>query len=425
MKFLFRLIGYLILLAMVGSIVSVFLMIEDEPLITGFDELAVEDIRRARVFMNNSDPRNLAPGEVSAFTVTEEDMKLLLNYGLNQLRGGAATVELDDGLAELVLTTRLPDNFLGNYLNLQLSMSQWGDQLSIERLKVGAVTIPSWMADSTMRFAHQQLHRVPEYAAAVDAINGYSVSPGQLNVVYQWQPDLAEQISNRGRDLLVPADVQDRLLAHATNLAAVTNSSGLPRVTSAASLFGPMFQFAQARGGDPVEENRAAIIVMTMYIMGISVPRVLGLPADTLQSPGRHRLTLSDRADFAQHFLVSAGLTVSAGTSIADSIGLLKELEDSQGGSGFSFNDIGADRTGVRFAELAIRNSESARALQSWMATDSNEAQFMAEFRDLPEFMAEPEFLRRYGGVGQPAYNAVIEDIENRIAVMPLFSGLE
>jgi hypothetical protein len=36
--------------------------------------------------------------------------------------------------------------------------------------------------------------------------------------------------------------------------------------------------------------------------------------------------------------------------------------------------------------------------------------------RDLPEFMAEPEFLRRFGGVGAPPYRQMMADIEQRIA---------
>ena len=112
-------------------------------------------------------------------------------------------------------------------------------------------------------------------------------------------------------------------------------------------------------------------------------------------------------------------------SAFADSIGLLKELEYSQGGSGFSFNYIGADRTGVRLAELATASPASASAVQSLFAEDFSEGLFMAEFRDLPEFMAEDVFISRYGGVGQPRYNAVIEDIENRIASMRLFRELD
>jgi len=44
----------------------------------------------------------------------------------------------------------------------------------------------------------------------------------------------------------------------------------------------------------------------------------------------------------------------------------------------------------------------------------------MPPFADLPEFMPEPEFKRRYGGIGAPAYNAMMEDIERRIAALPV-----
>jgi hypothetical protein len=34
--------------------------------------------------------------------------------------------------------------------------------------------------------------------------------------------------------------------------------------------------------------------------------------------------------------------------------------------------------------------------------------------------MPEPEFVRRFGGVGAPAYNALLADIDRRIAALPL-----
>ena len=43
----------------------------------------------------------------------------------------------------------------------------------------------------------------------------------------------------------------------------------------------------------------------------------------------------------------------------------------------------------------------------------------------MPEFMPKDEFISRYGGVGQPRYNAVIEEIENRISSMRLFRELD
>lgn len=156
-----------------------------------------------------------------------------------------------------------------------------------------------------------------------------------------------------------------------------------------------------------------------------NISGVLGMPRNSVPPMGRLHLLLSDRHDFAQHFLVSAGLTVSSGTGIADSIGLLKELDDSQGGSGFSFTDIGADRTGVRFAELAVSDTNKARAVQDRFSFGLAEAELMAEFRDLPEFLDSDTFQRLYGGVGTPAYNRVIDDIENRISSTRFFSEMD
>ena len=45
----------------------------------------------------------------------------------------------------------------------------------------------------------------------------------------------------------------------------------------------------------------------------------------------------------------------------------------------------------------------------------------MPRTADLPEFMQEAEFKRRFGGIGAPAYNRMMEDIERRIAALSLY----
>lgn len=425
MRLLKKLFLLLLIAVPVGAVVSLFMMVEDQPLAGTSASFSTEDLTQAQVFVENTDPRNLLPGEVTAFTVNERDLELVIGYVLSQLNGGGATVQFSNGLAQVGISGRLPDNPLGEYLNVQAEVSQTGAVLAVESLQIGGVRIPGVLIDPVVQFAHEQLQQSPEYVAVLAAINGYSISPGQINVVYQWQPDLFEQISNRGRDLLISPEDQERLLAHASNLSAITNDSQFDRDVSVAEFLSPMMLFAKVRGGDPVEENRAAILALSMYVMGVSVPRVLGLPRDSVPPMGRHQLLLSERHDFAQHFLVSAALTVSSGTGVADSIGLLKELDDSQGGSGFSFTDIGADRTGVRFAELAIANTQTARAVQDKFSYGLPESDLMAEFRDLPEFLDEATFRRIYGGVGTPAYNRVIDDIENRISNTRFFAELD
>ena len=77
--------------------------------------------------------------------------------------------------------------------------------------------------------------------------------------------------------------------------------------------------------------------------------------------------------------------------------------------------DIAADRAGTRFGALATASPQEARRVQAFVARGISETDIMPRARDLPEHMNAAEFQRRYGGVGSPAYQAVMDDIERRI----------
>ena len=55
------------------------------------------------------------------------------------------------------------------------------------------------------------------------------------------------------------------------------------------------------------------------------------------------------------------------------------------------------------------------------VALSLQEADLLPDIRDLPEFMAEAEFQRRFGGIGQPAYLEMTGEIERRMAALPLY----
>ena len=67
---------------------------------------------------------------------------------------------------------------------------------------------------------------------------------------------------------------------------------------------------------------------------------------------------LRGRPDSARHFWVSAAVTALVGDVVSDAAGLLKEeLDAGEGGSGFSFGDLMADRAGTEFARAATATS--------------------------------------------------------------------
>ena len=106
-------------------------------------------------------------------------------------------------------------------------------------------------------------------------------------------------------------------------------------------------------------------------------------------------------------------------SGISDFDALAKEIDDARGGSGFSFADLAADRAGTRFGELAVRQpARLAAALADGLGSEG----IMPATDGLPEPMQADVFRRRFGHVGSPAYQQVVDDIEQRIAALALFS---
>ena len=166
-----------------------------------------------------------------------------------------------------------------------------------------------------------------------------------------------------------------------------------------------------------MEENRAALLVLTLYA-NHRPPDTIVASAASWPAPRPLVLTLRQRDDSALHFLISAVIAAQAGTPLADAVGVWKELADARaGGSGFSFNDLAADRAGARVGERAVRD---AGQLQARFAAGPPESDFMPNAADLPESMPEAAFVARYGGIGAAPYNRMLAEIEKRVAALPV-----
>ncbi len=203
---------------------------------------------------------------------------------------------------------------------------------------------------------------------------------------------------------------------------ALTAQSGTSQVLTLDALLVPMLALARERSaqGRAVEENRSMLVVLAFYVNGKGLAALVP-SARTWPMPRRRMVTLAGRTDFPQHFTISAALAASAGSPLSDAVGLYKEVDDSRRGSGFSFNDIAADRAGTRFGEMATARASDIQRLYRTAEGGLRESDLVPDVRDLPEFMTEAEFKRRFGGVGQPAYVKMLAEIERRIAGLPLY----
>jgi hypothetical protein len=216
---------------------------------------------------------------------------------------------------------------------------------------------------------------------------------------------------------LVPPAEQQRLRAYSDRLVRLAALPATEDGRSLARWIGPMFELARQRslgGGDAAAENRAAIVALTLYANGRSLGSFLPA-ARAWPQPRPQRLTLAGRDDTPLHWLISAALAVDGSGPFSKAVGLYKEVDDSRGGSGFSFNDLAADRAGTRLGELAVQQPQRVQAA---LARGVQEADFMPHAADLPESMPEPEFQRRFGGIGKPAYAAMVAEIDRRVGAL-------
>jgi hypothetical protein len=260
--------------------------------------------------------------------------------------------------------------------------------------------VKAWRSADDSAFLRQVIRRV-------------SFAPDRASLTYQWRPGIPAHISKA----MTPQGETERLQAYQQRLAEL----GRRQSASLAELTQALFRLAAERSlqGGAIAENQAAILALAFCVngRGLSVlfPEAQNWPQSTI-----HNVTLNGRDDFAKHFIISAALSAKAGGSLSDAIGLFKEISDSRGGSGFSFNDIAADRAGTRMGELAVADETSARKVQRVMSAAARETLFMPSVQGLPEFMPEAEFKRRFGGVGEPAYNKMMEEIERRVAALAI-----
>lgn len=426
--------------ALVVAVVTVlFLSIDSKPLVSGAANLTPAHIERARRLLDRNDPRTLRAGVLRTITVSEADLDLALNYLANRFGRGSSKIELSDGKAHVqasVMLPHLPFSGAGRYVNIDAALGETAVMPQFDHLKVGQLRIPAFIANRILRASIARLQRSASYGAATDTVKNVSSRNGMLSVVYEWNDAVPDQLAAA----LVPVADQLRMQAYQARLVELTvqreqatsrhgHPPTLPQTPAQTHLKGSLrlsalvnglFELSAERGGDAVAENRAAIIVLAFYVNGKGLSAILPA-ARHWPVPALQGVTLAGRRDFSQHFVISAALAATAGSPLADAVGLYKEVDDARGGSGFSFNDIAADRAGTRFGELATGSNTGMLRMQRLLASGVQDADLLPEVKDLPEFMQEAEFKRRYGGIGAPAYTKMMKDIEQRIADLPLY----
>ena len=414
-----RILGWSVLFAVLaGFVVLPWLILENKPAIEPPAEFHRADLAWIKSLFQKHDPRSQTPDMVYSIQLDETELNRLLNYAVELHRVSGIAAELTPGLATLTATLTMPANPFGRFLNITADVADVPGGIRIQSLQLGNLPLPGFLADWTARLVHTWLRRDPTYAALVDAFSRVSFRENQATLDYRWQPELLTRIERKSAELLIAPEDQARMIAYAGQLDALVKRYPQGSTVPLVQVIAPLFAHANALGRNAAEENRAALTAVAAYLSGISLTRLLEGDSKSIRRAPRVLLSLHGRRDFAEHFMISAALTVNGSSRMANAIGLIKEEEDANKGSGFSFTDLAANRAGVRLGERAT--AETAARVQQQLATARSDADLLPDFRNLPEFMPQAEFERRFGPVGSPRYQKIIDRIDARLATHPL-----
>lgn len=357
-------------------------------------------------------------GQEKRFILNAEDLNVICRSALLHRRvEGYCHFDLAQENLVGEITLHLPGRLSGKYLNISILAQGHDDahfriaDLRIGNLRVsttwglslirGAVLVSPWRRYETLR---ERL------------IKDVHVSDGRLVIVLNWDRQLLAEL----RGVVTDAADKRRMRIYLARLSEILNDGSQNRYVRLGTLTRPLFSLARERSrgnNEPIEENRAAIMVLSAYTNGKDLHDVV----DQDIRPIRRNVLLNKRMDTAKHFLAAAVLSMSGQSTLVAMVGLAKELQDTHDGSGFSFNDLAADEAGALFGKVAISDKDRARRLQDVLRQTEDESQFIPSLKDLPESMDSEEFIQQFKAIGSPEYEAVRNEIRKRILSLPIY----
>lgn len=420
----------LILLSLLGggTLGLAWWSLADAPLDFEPGQVNSQEKRRLVYQIRNSRKNRQHGATEGMLSLTDRDMDSLLAWGLSL---GAmqrkARVQFEPGqvLADLSMAVPIGGSRL-QYLNIhitgQVELDSGRVEARVGACRIGRLQWPRLLVNSLFPPVVSAVLNHPDVVQATRSLKSVKIQSGQMDIVYGKglfnQRVLPTLMSRLGAN----PDLTEATKAHMIYLVDVSRE--LPHGDARfVSFVRTAFGFAQLRttADNARQENRAAICALGILLGHPHIERLLGRVTDgKLRRRARRniqRVTLRSRTDWTRHFWISAALALTSSGAASDAIGLLKEeLDADLGGSGFSFQDLMADRAGTLFALAATRDEESARAMQQFLADGFHIDDVFPPADDLPEGLADVQLQSIYGGVGGEGYQRLVQEIEDRLA---------
>ena len=401
-------------LALVAGVGALLLTLTDtRPGVERNPALSPALLEQGRQLLQRYDPRKLPEGEAAADLPYPIVSAALGQFAAKRLHARSdLRFQPDSATLRVAMPIPFTAQFgVERYANVELTLRESESLPALQTLKVGSVQIPNALVAPLFDYALEQARWQADWARLRQIIRRveFDEDSQSLRIAFQWNAAVQQQ--------LVKTLLADDELAHLRN-----SQTQLVRLLGEGSRRGPVpvaGLVTQLLGGDDASaaKSRAALLALAAYLidkpLGDWIPEARQWPA----APPV-RIVLQQRMDTAQHFIVSAMIAAWTDTRFANAIGVFKEFQDARTASGFSFADLAADRAGARFGKLAVENPFR---LKTALAQNSKDEVLLPALDNLPEYLRESDLQRRFGNPNDPAYQAMVEEIDLRLRRGPLY----
>lgn len=401
-------------LALIAGVGALLLALTDtRPKVERSVPLSPALIEQGRQLLQRYDPRKLPEGEAAADLPYPIVSAAIGQFATKRLHARSdLRFQPDNATLRVAMPIPLTAQFgVERYANVELTLKESESLPALQTLKVGSVQVPNALVAPLFNYALEQARWQADWTRLRQIIRRveFDEDSQSLRIAFQWNADVQQQ--------LVKTLLADDELAHLRN-----SQMQLVRLLGEGSRRGPVpvaGLVSQLLGGDDASaaKSRAALLALAAYLidkpLGDWIPEARQWPA----APPV-RIVLQQRMDTAQHFIVSAMIAAWTDTRFANAIGVFKEFQDARTASGFSFADLAADRAGARFGKLAVENPFR---LKTTLAQNSKDEVLLPPLDNLPEYLRESDLQRRFGNSNDPAYQAMIEEIDLRLRRGPLY----
>ncbi len=295
------------------------------------------------------------------------------------------------------------------WANVSVTAVPTRDRFPDTTVQIGWLTLPPFVTRPLAKLAVFTLNlRGAQLKTPDDMVRGLTVTPTGLtaNLNLPKRTRLLRQLNDVQAEPVDPALVANTYCRLSREQAASPSLDLATQVRRA---------FKERQAGSRTDSaNRAAFVALAMFTVSPNAGNLAGDAVDATK-PCRiapQPLMLIGRADLAKHWTLSAALTALYGQDISQAMGTWKEISDSgPNGSGFSFVDLSADRSGIHWA-IKAGDVSQAEATRSALAGITEVQIVPLHALALSEGMTEAEFQRRYTSTESREYAAMVERID-------------